>query len=285
MLASAVIGLPELVAPVAIPEGWRAELSLRFAERSGRTVLTERSHRGPLLVQRAFYPEPEECHVYLLHPPAGIVGGDDLNLNVNVDPHAQVLITSPAATKFYRSDGRIAKLTQRLCLAEGSVLEWLPQETLYFDGAIAQCRTEVHLHEEACFIGWDAQCFGRPCSGERYTRGQITQGWSIKGTVHASLRERLRLDAEAMTAVWGLRGQGALASLYAYPASKGLLEQARAVLADMNDCGCTLLDRLLVCRLVGDGVDRLRLGLEQVWRMLRPELLGRSACIPRIWTT
>src|SRR5205085_6360717 len=100
--------------------GWQAELRLRFncdapgPLRPGRTRLVERQHRGPLVVQRPFYPEGDPCHVYLVHPPGGVVGGDALRIDATVDPGAHALITTPAATKFYRCEERISTQTQEL---------------------------------------------------------------------------------------------------------------------------------------------------------------------------
>src|SRR3954463_8923969 len=83
-------------------DSWQAELRLRFAERDGKTFLVERSHRGPLVVQKSFHPEGDVCHTCIVHPPGGVVGGDSLTLNVMAEPNARVLLTTPAATKFYR---------------------------------------------------------------------------------------------------------------------------------------------------------------------------------------
>src|SRR5262249_10650450 len=123
-------------------EGWHAELALGFVRRSQRTVLASRRHRGPLTVQRAFYPEPDGvCHTYVLHPPAGIVGGDALSMSYDLGPGAHALITTPAATRFYFSRAIEAGIRQRACVGDGATLEWLPQETLLFDGAHARFET------------------------------------------------------------------------------------------------------------------------------------------------
>ncbi len=128
---------------VRTSSGWQAHLRLRFngdiprflengdAPRPvGRTRLVERTHTGPLVVQRPFHPEGDPCHVYLVHPPGGVVGGDELRIDVQVDAGAHALITTPAATKFYRCDGRVSSQTQEL-RAAGATLEWLPQENIF----------------------------------------------------------------------------------------------------------------------------------------------------------
>ncbi|STW72008.1 urease accessory protein UreD [Klebsiella michiganensis] len=118
-------------------KGWQASLDLQFQFLGGKTTLASRRHVGPLTVQRPFYPEEETCHLYLLHPPGGIVGGDELTISATMDPGCHTLITMPGASKFYRSSGAQARLQQTLTLAENSTLEWLPQDAIFFPGANA----------------------------------------------------------------------------------------------------------------------------------------------------
>ena len=115
-------------------EGWLAHLRMRFAAREGRTYLAERHHVGPLLVQRPFHPEPNTCHAYIVHPPGGVVGGDRLELEVEAGAGSHVLLTTPAATKFYRSGGKLARQVQGVDAAD-AIVEWLPQETIFYRGA------------------------------------------------------------------------------------------------------------------------------------------------------
>ncbi|MEO7558110.1 MAG: urease accessory protein UreD, partial [Gammaproteobacteria bacterium] len=142
-------------------EGWRAELSLRFARANGRTVLAARRHQGPLQIQRAFYPEPGGvCHAYILHPPGGVVAGDSLAIEVRVDERAQTLLTTPAAGKFYRSTGRSATARQVLIVSAGAELEWFPQENIVFQGARVAMTTRIDLAADGAFMGWEILCLG-----------------------------------------------------------------------------------------------------------------------------
>src|SRR5688572_22366253 len=113
--------------------GWQAELRLKFAVEAplSTTRLVERQHRGPLVIQRPFHPEGDPCHAYIVHPPGGVVGGDALRVDIEVSAGAHALITTPAATKFYRCDGRTSSQIQEL-RAAGATLEWLPQENIFY---------------------------------------------------------------------------------------------------------------------------------------------------------
>ena len=198
---------------------WEAELSLGFAQRGDKTVLARREHKGPLTVQRPFYPEGGVCHVYLLHPPGGVVAGDQLSITATVEPDAQALITTPAAGKFYRSGGGEARQTVNLKVSENASLEWLPQETIVYEGAQLNSSMNIDLAEHAHFIGWEILALGRPAAGEGFENGAASLNWRISRAGRLLYLERLRLDAEAFQARWGLFGHSACGTLFVYPAT------------------------------------------------------------------
>ena len=176
---------------------WRAQLDLGFSRRADTTLLSTRYHRGPLMVQRPFYPEgPEVCHVYVLHPPGGVVGGDRLEINVSCQADAQALVTTPAAGKFYRSMGAPAVLEQRLTVSENALLEWLPQENILFSGSIGKMNTTVELEGNAMFIGWEIVCLGRPASGETFENGIFSQSLKVVKNQNLLLADRFCLRGE-----------------------------------------------------------------------------------------
>lgn len=266
------------------PTGWRAELALQFAPRRGRTVIVARHQRGPLLVQRPFYPEPQGvCHTYLLHPPAGIVGGDDLSISLDIATHAHALVTTPAATRWYFGHRR-ARLQQHAQIAAGGTLEWLPQETLLFDGARAQLGTRIELSGNARFIGWEMLGFGRPACGETYRHGELDFRFEIFRDGAPLLLERLRAGDGGVP---GLRGHAASATFVATGADE------RAVIAARAACdatagslsGVTRIGDLLICRAVAAHCAPLIALFHSIWSALRNLLLGCAPSAPRIWRT
>src|SRR5689334_6183208 len=208
------------------PSAWQAELRLRFGVRPSFpcTSLLERRHRGPLVVQRTFHPEGHDagapCHAYLVHPPGGVVGGDELTIDVQVDPAAHALITTPAATKFYRCDGRRSLQTQRLRVS-GATLEWLPQENIFYRGADVRTATRIHLESESRFIGWEIGCLGLPARAERFDSGTLATDLELWNDAGPLFIDRLRLQgtSAARDAAWGLAGQEAVGTLLATPAT------------------------------------------------------------------
>jgi urease accessory protein len=283
-------------------QGWRAWLRLAFAaDGDGATRLVERRHQGPLVVQRAFHPEgPAVPHVYILHPPGGVVGGDDLHLQVACGPGAHALLTTPAATKAYRTAGLPAAIRQAFTVQAGGWLEWLPQETILHDGTDATLSTEVRLQDGAGFVGAEILCFGLPARGETFATGRCRQRLEIWRDSRAGsmpvLLERASFDAEDPVhgAAWGLahaRVTGLLAIVPA-PGGSGALESARARAVDVaripgDSAGVTVLHGggALVARYAGGSAERAREFLHGVWSDLRPLAIGRPAVAPRVWAT
>jgi len=260
---------------------WEAELKLGLRHDGARTVLASRSHRGPLVVQRPFWPEGDVCHLYLVHPPGGIVSGDDVRLVLDARDDAHALVTTPAATKFYRArGGEPARLSQHLTVDDAR-LEWLPQETIVFDGAEARTRTQVHLGPRARFIGWDILCLGRPASGHAFASGAIHQDFELWRDGQPVLLDLLRVRPQAgLDEPWSFAGHTALGTLLATPARAEDVERVRSA-----DVACTLVDGVLQARTLAAGAEAVRRRLQAIWHLLRPALMSREALAPRIWAT
>jgi urease accessory protein len=276
---------------VADSLGWDATLALRFARRDGQTRLVERLHRGPLRVQRPFYPESREvCHVYLLHPPGGLVSGDQLAIDIEVGRNARALITTPGAGKFYRSDGRRGvSQHQRLTILDGGVLEWLPQESILFDGTRAETSLRVELRGGARFIGWDITCLGRPASGEILRNCSVRQRFELWRDGRPVWLERNRYsdDSAVFDSAWGMRGKTVVATLVCTVADVALAELLRQKVQVGENAlfGVSQLDEVLVCRYLGEQAQEARAALTQAWHLLRSPVLDLPAVFPRIWST
>ena len=203
--------------PHASP-AWHAELQLRFARSGERIVLRENRHFGPLRVQKALYPEGDAvCQTILLHPPSGIAGGDQLQIRAAVENGAHAQLTTPGAGKWYRSAGADAGQQIELSVGDGATLEWLPQESIVFDGARAHMRTRVSLAADSRFIGWDVLCLGRAASGERFSSGRFDLFYRIDRDGTPLWIERGRFDGSdpMLASPAGWDGAGVCATLLA----------------------------------------------------------------------
>jgi urease accessory protein len=268
---------------------WRARLELDFTVAHGRTVLSRRAHVGPLVVQKPLYPEPEVCQVVVVHPPGGIAGGDDLALAVDVAPGAHVQLTTPAATKWYRSDGPIACQHIDATLAHGAALEWMPQGTIVFDGARALSTVRFDVAAGARLIAWELVCLGRHASGERLRTGQWRQRLEIVRGNALIWSERVDLagDDALLDSPVGLNGAAVFGTFVAMTPTldDAALAAARAVVPVAGDHAVTRLPSLIVARWRGPASDAGQRYFAALWAALRPPLLGRAAVPPRIWST
>ncbi len=292
--------MPHAALVAIIPEsahaaGWRAELALGFSESGGRTTLSRRRHSGPLRVQRPFYPELQVCHVYILHPPGGIVGGDTLQIQVQAGERAQVLLTTPAANKFYRSkNGTSARLHQSLTVEGGASLEWFPQESIVFDGAWVDSVTRVELTRDAHFMGWEITCLGRRAAQEVYTQGEYRQHFEIWRDGRPLWIERACVTGGSalLGAAWGLAGFSVTGSFVCITKNPGAVQCVRDAVAKITPSqngddlfSATQRDEVLICRYLGHSAEQARHYFIRAWGVLRPLVLERTACAPRIWAT
>lgn len=290
------------------------------AAAAGRTV-GHSQHHGPLRILRSLYPEgPGVCHHVIVHPPGGVAGGDGLSVHARLADRSHALLTTPGATRFYRSSGETAVQTVDAHVAPGARLEWLPLETLVHDGARARNRLAFHLEAGAEMMGWDFMALGLPASGQAFERGRFEQAIEVSvGSAHSAggeatappsrpaagpvWLERSVLDFDAPQAAttrrllrsplgWG--GHTVLATLWlasGRPIDEArrdrLLESARACTpAEAMPWGVTAPGaHLVVLRALGPRVEPLMLQAIAVWSAWRREAWQLDASAPRVWRT
>lgn len=272
--------------------GWQARLDLRFARREEATILAERRHRGPLRVQKALHPEGTGvCHTIVLHPPAGIAGGDELEVSVDVGTGAHALLTTPGAGKWYRSAAPWASQTLDFAVGTNAMLEWLPQESIIFDGALADMRSHIRLATGSRYLGWEVLCLGRRAANECFAHGELKLDTRIEQDDKLLWLEQGRLSGGSplLDSPVGLSGYSVCGTLLAAgeKISPALLTECRAIASTESGAqhGLTALPQLLVARYLGHSSEAARAWFVALWQMLRPALLGREAQAPRIWNT
>ena len=276
---------------------WAASLELGFEPRQERerqvTRLARIRHQGPLRVQRAFYPEGPEgcCHVYLLHPPGGLVSGDSLTIETRVAKDAHALITTPAAAKLYKADSHGVAWGQhtRLTVESGGTLEYLPQETLGFDGSRGEQTTTIDLQTGARCIGWEILALGRPASNLPFQSGHLEQRFRLTLDGRPIWLERQPLDPshKRFTGKWGQGGSTVQATLWVVgledePAA---IELLRERLPDNTRWAVTRRRGVVLLRYLGGERNEAWAICQHAWELLRPLLTGCAPEVPRIWLT
>ncbi|MCP2731349.1 urease accessory protein UreD [Limnofasciculus baicalensis] len=286
--------------PREVATGWHGSLELVYAYNQSKTQLIHSQSRSPLKVQRPFYPEGEGiCHTAVLHTAGGIVGGDILSQTIHLQPNSQALLTTVAASKIYGSRGRspvspegqAARQTIDIKVDAGAILEWLPQETIVFNGAVYQQDLRVKLASGASWLGWEITRFGRTARGERFLQGEWrshTEIWQ-EGKPLWIDRQWLPGGEEILNSPHGLAGQPIVASLIyiGQPVSSEIITEARNIWmakARQGEAGVTqTMGDGLLCRYRGGSTSEVRNWFTEVWQLLRLSHSGLAVTKPRFW--
>ncbi len=289
--------------PPDSPEGWSASLELVASLRGARTVLSRNRHLGPLRVQRPFYPEGGICHVYVLHPPGGLVAGDSLDISVRCEPNSQVLLTSPSASRVYCSNQQRLRQSQKVSIdvATSARCEWLPQESIVFDSAEGLNQLSISLADGAEFSGWEITCLGRPASEDFFEGGQLQQNWEIVREGRPLLLERTKFvgGSAQLQAPSGLGG-ATVTGTFITTCLDAPIEDIREAIAHLTASetseaqgqrpsfvvplvAVTALPELLVIRALGQNAADIKAIFIALWHLLRKAQSGQTAVAPRIW--
>jgi urease accessory protein len=275
---------------------WKARLSLRYTRDGERTTAHDR-HSGPLRVLQRLYPEgPAICHHVIVHPPGGVVGGDVLEVDGVLEPGTHAVLTTPGATRFYRTAGALALQSTTLTVGAGARVEWLPLETIAYRGCDADARLTLQLAPDAEAIGWDVVALGLPAAGDAFDVGRYRQRieipgvWLERGVVDGA--DRALLDGAP-----GLAGRRVVATAWfaagaALPTARrdALLDAARAevdtdaALPELAGATCAQ-PPVIVVRALADRVEPALGLLMRVRAAWRQAAGGLAACPPRVWKT
>ena len=279
---------------------WLGHLTLDYRLDGQRTIAHD-LHHGPLRVLQRLYPEGDAvCHHVLVHPPGGIAGGDVLEIEAQLAPGSHALITTPGATRFYRSAGELAQQSLIAKVADGARLEWLPLEAIAYRGCRAENRMRFELAPGAEMMGWDVLALGLPAAGELFddpahAEGHYTQSidlpgvWLERGTVKAN-------DHRLLDSPLGWAGHRVMATLWfatgqAMPSARrdALLDGARALIeahALKAQAGCTSPHgEVVVLRVLANRVEPAMQLLTEVRACWRDVAWQMAACPPRVWRT
>lgn len=272
---------------------WHARLELDYSLERQRSC-ARFLHDGPLRILQSLYPEGDAiCHNVLVHPPGGLVGGDTLDIRVRAAAGSHGLVTTPGASRFYRSDGEAALQRSALTVAEGARLEWLPLEAICFSGCRAENRLTMDVARGGELMGWDVSALGLPNAGKPFERGSLQQHIELPGI----WLERARIDAadrRLLQSPLGFAGRRCLASIF-FVAGAGIararrdaaLESARALIEAhplAASAGATSPHpEVVVVRALAPVVEPAMQLLRQIWLAWRRELWSLPGQLPRIW--
>ena len=278
---------------------WNASLKLSYTRRDslGRSkTVAHFNHIGPLRILQSLYPESDSiCHNVLVHPPGGLVGGDTLDIKIDVAPGAHGLLTTPGATRFYRSDGEAALQRTSINLNTDARMEWLPLEAIAYNGCLAENRLRLMLAPGAELLGWDVTALGLPLAGKPFEYGHFCQHLEMPG-IWLERANISALDDLLLNSAMGLAGHRCFATLFFITGSKlnrqrrqDALDVARGVIEAHSlfaTAGATSPDgQVVLVRALAPVVEPAMALLRSVWLAWRRQLWQLDTNTPRIWST
>lgn len=260
----------------------RGAAEIVFARRGDRTALGHLYQRTPC---RVLFPDPgpgEPVLAVLLTTSGGLAGGDEIRIRVAVEAGAAASVTTQAAEKLYRSLGPETTVEIDLAVAADARLEYLPQETILFDGARLERRTRAEIAAGGRLLAAEMLVFGRAAHGERLRRGRVYDGWRIRREGRLVWADALALDGDIAARLddpHAFGGAEALATaIYVGADAAALLPQARELAED----GASLVNGVLVARLFGAPARQIRTRLVHYLSGMRAAA-GLPARLPRMW--
>lgn len=296
--------------PLSVPTDhvknqWLAHLSLEFSLTGYGTQLSKTKRLGPLSVQKAFYPEGKDCaHIYLLHPPAGIVSGDELRISVTNHAGAHTLITTPGGNRFYRAredlnigDSKQIQITT-LNIEAQAKCENFPLETIVYNGADGFNQVDIHMQSNSIYLGWDITCLGLPSSKQPFDKGAYTQLNRLFCENKLIYHDRIHISAknQLLKHSAGLNKNSVFATFLVYAPTQLSSKAQRRTLVDalrekilianaQSLLSITDIEGLLVIRYLGSQAVQCKKLFISLWQVIRPVVLNKTGLQPRIWHT
>lgn len=270
---------------------WQGKINLVYEYNESKTKVKSAYHQSPFKLQRAFYPEGDSiCHSVILHTAGGIVGGDILTQNIHLLPNSKVFITTPAATKIYRTQEKKAFQNIVIKLENDTYLEYLPQESIVFNECQYQQKMTVELGDNSTWLAWEIMRFGRTARGETFTQGQwlnYTEVWHNHQPLWID-RQSLQGESNLFFAINGLAGKSVIGNLTLISTGnqKEVIGEIRELInRQFSDLivGVTTLQQGLLCRYHGDSISEAKTCLTAIWQLLRQKFGKNSLNKSRFW--
>lgn len=251
-----------------------------FAVREGKTRLADLYQRDPC---RVLFPDPEPgepVQAVLLTTSGGVTDGDSLDMEIEVGESAHAIVATQAAEKVYRAakGGGHCAIDVSVVVGAGGVLDWLPQETIVFEGSRLKRRTVATVGAGASLLACEMVVLGRGASGERFTRGLLLDSWSVRRAGKLVWTDTLSVEGETPLGA-GFGAANALATVIGvWDEPQPHFEKARALLEGEEKvrAGVTVVNGVMVARLLGEATQVREAGIRFLSGL-------RGQKMPRVW--
>lgn len=271
-------------------KSWQGSVNLDYGVQGNQTQIVSVYSKAPFKVQRPFYPAADSaCHSVLVHTAGGMVGGDRLSIDLNLQPHSHALVTTSAAGKVYRSEAESCHQIITINLDASALCEWVPQESILFEGAKFHQTMRVNLAPTALWMGMEFFRFGRTARGERFRLGEWRSQSEVWQQGHPLWIDRSVLSGEMSQSPTTLGTTTVMGTLVVLGRDfeKAAIAQIRQdcipELIPQGHIGISRLPQGVICRYLGSSTAEGRHYFLKIWENLRQIYAGRGICIPRVW--
>lgn len=266
----------------------RGGVVLGYAARDGATRLAELRQEGCL---KARFPRPGTSgpapwpEAVLLNSAGGIAGGDSTTVQFSVGPGARATLSTQAAERIYRAlpEDAASRISGEVRVSPGAQAEWLPQETILFDGARLDRGLDVSLEGDAAFLGVETLVFGRAAMGEELSTVSLRDRITVRRGGASLLHDVIRIDGDAsgllFRAAIGAGARAVATCLFVAQDAARHLDAVRAAIGNIAG-GASAWNSMLLARLAAVSMEALRAAVVRVLAALRD---GRP--LPRVWAT
>jgi urease accessory protein len=261
-----------------------AELSFTLTDGESRLKHLYQSDPCRVLFPSSRVNGPKEA--VIVTTSGGVVGGDRLRFDIHGGTSTIATVTTQAAEKIYRSTGEDSVIDISISVRDAAFLEWMPQETILFEGARLRRFTDIAIFGSGRFIAGEIVVFGRRARNEKFTNGLLHDAWRIRADDALVWLDSLHLDGDIGKTIndrYAFDGAATLATVvYGGSDAKDRLAFARKVI---RSGAATCIDNILIARFIDVDAARLRANVARYWVDLRSELGGLPPVLPRVWKT
>lgn len=287
--ASGAFDVPNSAADTGLarPQRARGRAEVAFALRDGCSRLARLYQEGQAKIRLPKVHGDDRTTAVLINTAGGVTGGDLIRYAADWAGGTSATVTSQAAERIYRSDGSAGRIVSQLTVGAGADAEWLPQETILFEGSRLDRRLEVDLAGDARLLMVETVVLGRSAMGETVRNAGLSDHWRVRRDGRLVFAESVRLTGDTVGVMaGGATGGGAVAYatvLYAGDDAAGRLDRTRALIetsasAGAVEAGASAFDGFLVLRFLSRSAQALRRDLVTLLESFR----GRP--LPRVWS-
>lgn len=258
-------------------------LELTAAKKHSKTIISSCYYEGALKITRPVYLEKDSPSIYLIHVGGGYVNGDVYRTNLALEEGAELAVTTQSSTKVYKTPKQPVCQYTNIVLGKGSVLEYLPDPLIAYEGARFIQETDVTISEGSSFFYSDIITPGWAEDGRLFSYDWIRSKLKVYKEKKLVLLDHLLLEPdEGLGGIMQMEGYthvGTFLILHS-KADKRFIDAMYEILAELKGDVQFGLSRLpedgAILRILARSSGSIEMMIAHVHEYARRELLGKD---------